>query len=202
MDVANKTATTSSLPSLLGRSWFVTGGNYTTQAPIGTTHVVARGVGSGGVAAFVGDGGGGGGAYIKAIVPISPADVLHAVISGGAFFGVNDGGTPNIFLASGGQDGTSAIPFGQGASPVAYASQYAVIQRSGANGAARQGGQPGNDEVDIDTLGLTGVGATPSGPATGFGAGGACQQTGVGSFQTFAATGAVIVLEYWSGDPR
>lgn len=206
MDVA-AARTTSSAPVMIGRQW-QSGqfGEQTYVIPEGTAYIVARGIGAGGAhsggSAANANAGGGGGAFVKAIFPATSSDTLTYVsghsISVYSYAMVKLNATI-IFLANGG--GTINAANGAGGT-VTSASQYVTVTRSGSAGTSSQGGAPGNDLVDLDTLFLTGTGATTVAPASGFGAGACCVVTGVGTATTYPQTDGVVVLEFWTGDPR
>lgn len=207
MDVGKKASNSKpSYPVLLQRVWFVStySGEITAdQIPVGTNFVRAKGVGAGGhYSGTIIDGGGAGGVYCERLFFYNSGTNLDW---GVGQYGATDPnrdtvlqmGGSTVLLAPAGGVATS------GSSGVSNSSRaIGDTIRAGTSGSSRQGGNAGNDLGDITTLNLFGNGASTSTASSGFGAGCAVQQTSPTTANYFNGTDGVLVIEFWTKDPR
>lgn len=213
MDVGT---TGSSIPKLIAR-WFIpqlpnlngTSGELR-DLPDDAKWCRVYGVGAGGGVTNTSDNGGAGGDFAVASFAMDGASgdyfgyfvgAHNPSAQGGDTFlthyrGGGSQGATRIF-AGGGRAGTSSGP-GQSRNPASFGDFVAP----GASGASQQGGNSGNDYSSASTLNLGGTGASPFNAATGKGGGAATRQTSPGVVTTYPGTQGVMVIEFWSGDPR
>lgn len=209
MDVGKKASNSNpTYPVLLQRIWVV-GPGYSAEItpdaiPAGTKYIRASGVAPGGhYSNTIVDGGGAGGAFVSAVVPYQAGSTL-------AYF-VGQYGNSNIVnratsLQMGGQmvinaPATGIATTASSGSAVVSGAIGDVI-RSGTNGSAKLGGNSGTDLTDAYSMGFVGIGAQPTQPAQGWGAGCAVQQTSPSTANYFDGTDGAMAIEFWTGDPR
>lgn len=215
MDVA-ASGTNSSGPTMIGRAWFTLPGETDDpyQVPEGTRFIIARGVGAGG-GCFNGsyNGGGGSSAYARHSFALNPGDNLiyrvgkHNVDANGGdtrlFVQPASGSAYMVLFVDGGNASTPSTPAGSpGQRLIGPAFPVMDVQVAGGFGGSAGGADCPADFGEIDILNLGGRGATQTASSFGFGAGAAIIQTGVSTFSKKPGRDGVLVLEFWTGDPR
>lgn len=192
-------------PKRLGLDWYIantTTTNETVTVPSDATFLIARGIGCGGRINGVTAGAGGGGAFALSYLPVTPGESLVLVYSGdGAASEIRrmkpDNSYYTLLKAAPGNPSTDSIS-GVGGTVAASVGSF---RRAGTAGASLVGGNSGFYTDEIGQLNLYGTGANANNGslkhAWGYGGGGA-----VSSFGTRPNTGGVLVLEYFTADPR
>jgi hypothetical protein len=197
---------TASAPKLISRVYVSDSGAGASQVIVPGTagFAIASAIGSGGAANAYGAAGGGG-AYAREYFPVAGNEILLATVGVARDTALKRG--TSIIIQAG--QGASSTGIGQGG---LTSSCVGTVKRPGISGRRDNtttpptcnGGDPGNDLNDAQSLGLYGVGAqgglAGNKDAQGFGSGGA--RGNVTGDPLMAPHGGLLVVEFYTADPR
>lgn len=190
-------------PKLLSRKWYTdagAAGSFVIAAPNKARFVIFRAIGSGESVNLRGKGGMGGD-YVRLNYTCVPGEPFNIRVSPNASADAAVYKTIDpILRAKGG--GSLSVSFGDTVRP-GQAPTYPLV--AGAEGATVRGGRAGEDLEDPDTLFLFGNGAyddiqNVALRPTGYGGGSAFSN--ISGRSLIAPGGGVVVVEFYTADPR